>query len=164
MVKLKTLKYIVLKTEFGKKRYGVMILKKTVLKLLTKGTDKTRIQFFRYIFVGGVAFLVDFGLLYILTGYFGIFYLISAAIAFILGLITNYILSINWVFNRRTMNNKTAEFSVFAFIGIVGLGLNELLIWFFTAELALFYLISKIIAAIIILFWNFFARKFTLFR
>lgn len=143
---------------------GVNILKETALKLLTKSTDKTGIQFFRYIFVGGVAFLVDFGSLYVLTDYVGIFYLISAAIAFILGLVINYLLSVNWVFNRRTLDNKTAEFSIFAIIGIVGLGLNELFIWFFTAELALFYLISKILAAIIILFWNFFARKLTLFK
>ncbi len=139
-------------------------MRETARKLLTRSTDKTGIQFFRYIFVGGVAFLVDFTSLYVLTDYFGIFYLISAAIAFILGLIINYILSINWVFNRRTLDNKTIEFSVFAFIGIIGLGLNELFIWFFTAELSFFYLISKILAAIIILFWNFFARKLTLFK
>lgn len=138
--------------------------RETVEKLLTRSTDKTGIQFFRYIFVGGVAFLVDFASLYVFTDYIGIFYLISAAIAFILGLITNYILSINWVFNRRSLDNKTIEFSVFAFIGIVGLGLNELLIWFFTAEVGFFYLLSKIVAAIIILFWNFFARKVTLFK
>ncbi|NYB26891.1 MAG: GtrA family protein [Methanobacteriaceae archaeon] len=138
--------------------------RETVHKLLTQSTDKTGIQFFRYIFVGGVAFLVDFASLYVFTDYIGVFYLISAAIAFILGLITNYILSINWVFNRRSLDNKTIEFSFFAFIGIVGLGLNELLIWFFTAEIGLFYLLSKILAAIIILFWNFFARKLTLFR
>ncbi len=138
--------------------------RETVEKLLTRSTDKTGIQFFRYIFVGGVAFLVDFASLYIFTDYFGVFYLISAAIAFILGLITNYLLSINWVFNRRALDNKTIEFSVFAFIGIVGLGLNEVFIWFFTAELSFFYLLSKILAAIIILFWNFFARKLTLFR
>lgn len=139
-------------------------MRETARKLLTRSTDKTGIQFFRYIFVGGVAFLVDFTSLYVLTDYFGIFYLISAAIAFILGLITNYVLSIRWVFNRRTLDNKTIEFSVFAFIGIIGLGLNELFIWFFTAELNFFYLISKILAAIIILFWNFFARKLTLFK
>ncbi len=135
-----------------------------VQKLLTRNTDQTGIQFFRYLFVGGVAFLVDFGSLYVFTDFFGIFYLISAAIAFILGLITNYALSISWVFNRRTLNNRTIEFSVFAIIGIIGLGLNELFIWFFTAELNFYYLISKILAAIIILFWNFFARKITLFR
>lgn len=139
-------------------------MKNIIALLFKRSTDKTWIQFFRYILVGGAAFLVDFGSLYILTDFFTIYYLISAAIAFILGLITNYLLSISWVFNRRTFYNKPFEFGVFAMIGIIGLILNEVFIWVFTAELGFYYLISKILSAIIILFWNFFARKFTLFR
>lgn len=133
-------------------------------KLLKDQTNKTRIQFLRYLFVGGAAFIVDFLSLYILTDFFGIYYLISAAIAFLLGLLVNYFLSISWVFNKRKLKNRNFEFGIFAIIGIVGLGLNEVFIWFFTQELLIYYLISKIFAAIIILFWNFFARKYVLFR
>ncbi len=133
-------------------------------KLLKYQTDQTRIQLFRYMFVGGAAFIVDFVSLFILTDFFGIYYLISAAIAFILGLIANYLLSVSWVFNKRTLENRTFEFGIFAIIGIVGLGLNEVFIWFFTQDLQIYYLFSKIFAAAIIFFWNFFARKFTLFR
>ena len=133
-------------------------------KLLKDQTNKTRIQLFRYLFVGGAAFIIDFLSLYILTDFFGIYYLISAAIAFILGLFVNYFLSISWVFNKRKLNSKTFEFGIFALIGIVGLGLNEVFIWFFTQELQIYYLLSKIFATVIILFWNFFVRKFLLFR
>jgi len=133
-------------------------------KLLKDQTDQTRIQLFRYMFVGGAAFIIDFLSLFILTDFFGIYYLISAALAFILGLIANYLLSVSWVFNKRTLENRTFEFGIFAIIGIVGLGLNEVFIWFFTQDLQIYYLYSKIFAAVIILFWNFFARKFTLFR
>jgi putative flippase GtrA len=139
-------------------------LKNITQKLLMDRADKTRIQMFRYLFVGGAAFIVDFLSLFIFTQYFGIYYLISAAIAFILGLLVNYILSVSWVFYKRKLKNRRFEFGVFAFIGVVGLGLNEAFIWFFTQDLQVFYLISKILAAILILFWNFFARKFMLFR
>lgn len=140
------------------------MVKNVLGKLFRDNVDNTLIQLFRYIFVGGFAFIVDFSSLFILTDLLGIYYLASAALAFILGLITNYILSISWVFNKRTMDNAKLEFGVFALIGIVGLGLNELFIWFFTEQLLLYYLYSKIISAIIILFWNFFARKIALFR
>ncbi len=133
-------------------------------KLIKNQTDRTHIQFFRYIFVGGIAFIVQFSSLYAFTSVIGVYYLISAAFAFILGLIANYALSIYWVFNKRTLGNKVSEFTIFAIIGIVGLFLNELLMWFFTDYLGLFYLISNIFAAALILFWNFFARKLTLFR
>jgi putative flippase GtrA len=140
-----------------------LILKNLTNNLFRDNTDKIRIQLFRYILVGGVAFLVDFTSLFILTQYFGIFYLISAALAFILGLAVNYLLSIRWVFNNRKLERRSFEFGIFAIIGIVGLGLNEFFIWFFTQDIQIFYLYSKILAAVIILFWNFFARKFILF-
>ncbi len=140
------------------------VIKNLARKLLKHPTGSTRIQFFRYVFVGGAAFIVDFLSLFVLTDYFGIYYILSAAFAFILGLITNYLLSIRWVFNQRSFDNKTIEFSLFAVIGMIGLGLNEIFIWFFTSELGFYYMISKIITAVIILFWNFFARKITLFR
>lgn len=139
-------------------------LKDVGKKLLKDQTDRTMIQLFRYFFVGGAAFLVDFTTLFILTEFFTVYYLISAAIAFVLGLLANYVLSVNWVFNRRTVENRTFEFGIFVVIGIVGLGLNEVIIWFFTDNLQMYYLYSKMISAVIILFWNFFARKFTLFR
>ena len=131
---------------------------------LKQSTNKISIQFFRYIFVGGTAFLVDFGSLYILTEYFGIFYLLSAAIAFKLGLIVNYLLSVRWVFNKHTLDNRFHEVGIFTLVGIVGLGLNEVIIWFFTSNMHLFYIYSKIISAVLVLFWNFFARRYTIFR
>ena len=133
-------------------------------KLIKNQTDSTHVQFFRYIFVGGAAFIVDFVSLFIFTDVFGVYYLISAAIAFTLGLIANYALSINWVFNKRTLDNKLSEFTIFAVIGVVGIFLNVVIIYLFTEYVGLFYLVSKIIAAALILFWNFFARKVTLFK
>ena len=127
-------------------------------------TDNVSIQFFRYLFVGGGAFVVDFGSLLILTEWFNIYYLFSAALAFLLGLITNYFLSTTWVFNKRTLNKRHHEFIIFAIIGIVGLGLNELIIWYFTEKFLFHYAFSKIIAAAVVLFWNFTARKIVLFR
>lgn len=141
-----------------------MINKKIFLsKFLKEKTEETPIQFFRYSIVGGVAYIVDFGSLYLLTEYAGIHYLISAMIAFILGLVTNYILSIVWVFARRRVTKIQLEFSIFAFIGVIGLALNEFFMWFFTEQFGIFYLISKILTTVVVYLWNFGARKFILF-
>lgn len=74
--------------------------------------------------------MVDFGSLYLLTEFAGLNYLISAAIGFLFGVLTNYCLSRLWVFDRRTLENSILEFVIFSVIGIVGLGLNEVTIWF----------------------------------
>jgi len=139
-------------------------MKKRVYALLKENTDNTLIQLFRYTFVGGIAFLVDFCSLFIFTEFFYIHYLVAAAIAFILGLITNYILSVVWVFHKRTFSSKSLEFGIFALIGIIGLFLNVLFIWFFTEQLHFHYLFSKIVSTVFVYLWNFFTRKYALFH
>ncbi|PJB80204.1 MAG: GtrA family protein [Acidobacteria bacterium CG_4_9_14_3_um_filter_49_7] len=132
----------------------------TVLK---EKTDRIHVQLFRYAIVGGFAYVVDFGLLFGLTETAGIPYLLSAAISFLTGLATNYALSIFWVFKTRSMENRMAEFSIFAFIGLAGLGFNELFLWAFTSLMGWHYLLSKLAATPLIFLWNFSARRFALF-
>ncbi len=127
-------------------------------------TTSVFIQFLRYCCVGGVAFIVDFTFLYILTDFFGIHYLSSAALSFLLGLIVNYHLSKMWVFDKTLIQNRFAEFGIFALIGLVGLLINELSIWFLTEKLHVYYLSSKVFTASIVLLWNFFLRKLVLFK
>ena len=131
--------------------------------ILVGQTDDVFVQIIRYTFVGGVAFIIDFSSLFVLTEFVSIHYLISAAIGFLLGLTTNYLLSIIWVFSRRTLKNRWHEMVIFAAIGIIGLGLNEFFIWFFTEQFKVHYLGSKIVSTILIYLWNFLARRFMLF-
>jgi putative flippase GtrA len=99
-----------------------------------------------------------------LTEYLDFHYLLSAGIAFTLGLVTNYLISIRWVFATRNFSNRKLEFIMFMVIGLVGLGLNELFIWIFTDLFAIYYLLSKILTTILVYLWNFFARKMILFN
>jgi putative flippase GtrA len=122
------------------------------------------IQLLRYTAVGGVAFAVDFGSLFLLTEFGGLHYLLSAVFAFGLGLLTNYLLSVAWVFNRRTLSSRGMEFLVFGLIGVLGLGLNEVVLWVLTEGAGFHYLLSKAGAAVVVFLWNFFARKLSLFR
>ena len=121
-------------------------------------------EFQRYLIVGGIAFVLDFTTLFLLTSIFHIHYLYSAAIGFVLGLTCNYVLSIGWVFSSRNVRNRYVEYGVFALIGVIGLGLNELAIWLLTAGSGFHYTLSKIGATVIVFFWNFSCRKFLLFR
>ena len=132
-------------------------------KLLLKPTGNTILQLFRYGFVGGMAFLVDYTTLFCLTHYAGIPYLLSAIIAFIFGLIANYLISISWVFQHSRKMRVWQEFLFFAVIGVVGLGLNELIMYVVTDIIHLHYMISKLFSTVIVFFWNFFARKYLVF-
>ena len=121
-------------------------------------------EFIRYFIASAIALVVDAGSLYLLTDVAGLPYLYSGAIAFILGLTVIYVLSVTWVFDRRVLRDPKAEFLLFAVIGIVGLGINEAVLWVATDVIGLYYLISKVLSVILVFSWNFGARKYALFR
>ena len=128
-----------------------------VKKLFFEKNQDTRIQFLRYIFVGGAATVVDMGSLYIFTSIIGLNYLISAAIAFILGVTTNYLLCIAWIF--ESTGKVKREIILFVVIGVGGLILNEIIIWLLVEEVGLYYMVAKAVAVVIVLGWNFGMRK-----
>lgn len=120
-------------------------------------------QFLQYLIVGGMAFLVDLSALYGLTEFVSLHYLVSATIGFLLGLLLNYLLCVAWIFEYRALENAIHEFLLFALIGIIGLLLNNVLLYGFTEGLGMFYLVSKLLAAGIILVFNFSLRRHILF-
>ena len=133
-------------------------------RLLQGKAESTLGEFIRYSVFGSLAFVVDFGLLVILTEFAGLNYLTAAAIAFVAGLAAIYILSISVVFRWRTYPDRFREATFFALFGIVGLGLNQLLMYLLTDQAAIHYTLSKVITATVVLAWNFGSRRLLLFR
>jgi putative flippase GtrA len=129
-----------------------------------RGATGVRSEFFRYLLVGGFAFVCDTFTLFSLTQFLKVNYLVSAPIGFGVGTAANYVLSRRWVFRRRTLKNTPAELAIFTLIGVVGLGLNELILWVFQSKLGIYYLFAKGVSGVTVFIWNFGARKFALFR
>jgi putative flippase GtrA len=59
---------------------------------------------------------------------------------------------------------KVAEFTLFTLVGIAGVGINQLLMYLMVDGLDLNEMLSKMVAAILVLMWNFGARKLILFK
>ena len=113
---------------------------------------------------GAAACAVDYSTLVTLTQVLKLYYLTSAAIAFMLGSTVSYILNITWVFDRRAFEDRRMEAALFFSIGAVGLLLNHYCIRFFTESAHLHYMVSKVISTIAVFAVNFSARKYILFR
>lgn len=133
-------------------------------RFFKNNTNNTFIQLFRYAIVGWLVFIFDIGILYILTEYFDVYYLFSAAIAFAIALSIDYYITFIWVFNKRTIDSRYIELLIFATIGLTGLLLNVFIIWFFTEITNIYYIFSKLISSFLIYLWNFFARKLILYN
>jgi putative flippase GtrA len=103
-------------------------------------------------------------MLVVLTSCGGVYYLHAAAIAFGLGLIISYLLSIAWVFHERKFHNPFVELGLFTLIGGLGLLGNGVCMWFLTEYVHLHYLCSKLVSALFVFLWNFVANKYVLFH
>ena len=117
-------------------------------------------QLLKFGIVGVIAFAIDYGIMVILTEIFKIPVLISAAISFTISVIFNYIASVKWVFDvAKEKNSKTTELVVFIVLSIVGLGINELIMWIMDKKFGIYYMISKIFATAVVMCYNFITRK-----
>lgn len=116
-------------------------------------------QIIRFGFVGGGAFLIDYGAMIFLTEVFGINYLISSAVSFCVSVIFNYILSVKWVFNISGERKQVQDLTIFMVLSVIGLGINQLIMWIAVDKLHVFYMISKIGATAVVMVYNFITRK-----
>lgn len=116
-------------------------------------------QVLKFGVVGGTAFLIDYSIMIALTEFFGINYLISSGISFVVSVIYNYILSVHWVFDVDKVGDKKKEFIVFILLSVIGLGLNQLLMWVFVSRVHVFYMLAKIFVTAIVMIYNFVTRK-----
>jgi len=133
--------------------------------LLEKKPRHLLVQVFRYTAASVISLAIDFSILVFLTEAVGLHYLVSAPIGYAAGMVAAYLLSILWVFDRRRLERRrAAEFAIFVAVGLLGMGLNELLLWFFTEVVLLYYMYSRGISAVIGYLWKFLARKLLLFR
>ena len=121
--------------------------------------NKLLSQILRFGVVGGIAFLIDYGVLILCKEVFHINVLLSAAIAFTISVIFNYILSIKWVFDVSQKKSSKKTFLLFIIFSIIGLGLTEIIMYVGTDLININYLIVKIIATGIIMIFNFITRK-----
>ena len=121
--------------------------------------NKLFVQIFRFGIVGGLAFIVDYVILIICKELFELSVLLSAAIAFSVSVIFNYILSIKWVFDVDKEKSAKKNFMIFIVLSIIGLGLTELIMDIGSNKLKINYLLVKIIATAIVMVFNFITRK-----
>ena len=105
-------------------------------------------QLMKFGVVGVIAFIIDYGLLALLTEAFGVNYLVSATISFTVSVVTH----------KEGMSRRR-EFIIFVVLSVIGLGINNACMWAGVELLSVHYLITKIFATAVVMVWNFVTRK-----
>lgn len=124
-----------------------------------------KVEFLRYFFVSLCALMVDLGCFSFLFRVIGFNWVIAATLGFFLGSVTAYVLSVRFVFSNRVMaRTPAAEFTVFAVIGLFGLGVTQLVLWVGIEVLQMNAELSKLGSSGVTFVSNYVLRKFCLFR
>lgn len=121
-------------------------------------THERFLEIIRFCFVGGLSLLVDCAVLFALTEFFGVHYLYSAGISFTVSVIFNYWLCVTYVF-KGAKKQTPKQAAIFIGSSIVGLGLNQVCMWFFVEIVALHYMAAKLGATAIVTLWNYVAKR-----
>ena len=120
-------------------------------------------QILKFGVVGFLCFFIDYGIMVALTELCGISSVISSGISFSVSVIVNYILSITVVFDADKEANKAKQFVIFLILSIIGLGINQVIMWGGTSWLDQYmersYMLVKIAATAVVMVYNFIARK-----
>jgi putative flippase GtrA len=120
-------------------------------------------QIIKYFFVGGTAAAVDIGLFSIFAGYFGWPWIPVSIVTFTLATLTNYFLSIQFVFESGARHQKHIEIICVFAISFLALLINQLILYIAIERFGWQLVVSKIIATGSVFIWNYFARSRLIF-
>jgi dolichol-phosphate mannosyltransferase len=100
----------------------------------------------KFSIVGGIGVLVNMGILYLLTEFFSVLYIISSIFAIELSIFSNFLLNDLWTWSERKkkkFHQRLIQYHITA--GITAFIANWLLLIFLTEVAGVYYLISNLI-------------------
>jgi len=126
-------------------------------------------QFVKFGIVGTIGAGVDFGTLVFLHELLKINLYIANTISFSAAVLSNFTWNSLWTFRDVPSGNRPRQLVQFFIISLIGLGINQLLLFTFYDLIGLKafrfgYLVAKAMATLIVMGWNFIGNKLWTFR
>jgi putative flippase GtrA len=128
-------------------------------------------RFFKFLVVGTVGFVVDFGILALLKEVVGLPTLFANTISFSAAVISNFTFNRYWTYPDSRAKSIVSQIGQFAIVSILGLAINNTILILlespFDALLLSLsisairgYIPAKVVATVVVLFWNFFVNRY----
>ena len=127
-----------------------------VVKLAKNTGELTRML--KFATVGASGILVNEGILFLLTEYFKVYYLISAAISIETSILSNFTLNELWTFRDRRskgftrMLKRTVKYNL---VSLGALAINLITLFILVEFFGVYYLLANLIGIFIAFLWNF---------
>lgn len=118
----------------------------------------------KYVFSGGMAAVVDLVVLYVLTDILGVWYLISAIVAFVFALATSFFLQKFWTFRDNSLRRIKKQLIIYFFLGLANFILNPVLLYVVVEKFHVWYLAAAVIVMGTLAICNYLINKFITFK
>lgn len=118
----------------------------------------------RFVLSGLLATAINFGLLYLFTDFFKVWYIVSAIVAFIASVFTSFIFQKYWTFKDMSKERIHYQAIVFFVIAAINLALNTFFLYLLVEYAGLYYLVAQVLTSIIIAAENFFVYRHLIFK
>lgn len=115
------------------------------------------LKFLKFCTVGFSGLAIDFGITYLTKEKLKLNKYVANSLGFSFASTSNYFLNKFWTFND-TNPDAITQFSKYIFIALIGLVLNNLIIYFLVNKKQMVFYRAKLIAVVIVVFWNFIAN------
>ncbi len=131
--------------------------------VLYKFADRKKI-IIKFVISGGTAAFIDLSFLYCLTDCFGLWYLISSAIAFAVAFFVSFFLQKLWTFRDENMRRTPKQMFWYFLVAILNLILNAGGMYLLVDVFGVFYLLAQILMGATLGINSFFIYKFIIFK
>lgn len=125
-------------------------------------TKKALAQLTKYLVVGFSTVGLEVLNIRIFTEYFGLWYLLSNTLAYIISFIFNFFLNRIWSFESKS--NLKFQLGAYGILFIFNLFASNGIMYLLTSVIGLYYMISKLISIAMIVSWNFVLYKKVIYK
>ena len=121
-------------------------------------------QFVKFAIIGVINTTINILVLFILVHYFGIWYMFSAFLAFLVAVTNSFVLNTLWTFKKSIYDRTSIRYSKFFGVSVIAVFFNLTFLYIFTEYFGLWYMASQLIAIILTLMINFFGNKYWTYK
>jgi putative flippase GtrA len=114
-------------------------------------------RFIKFGIVGMSGMIIDFGTTWICKERLKMNKYIANSTGFVCAMFSNYFLNRYWTF-ESTDNHIATQFTKFLFVSLIGLGINNLLLYLLVKNTKLNFYLLKLMVIGIVFIWNYFAN------
>ncbi len=123
-----------------------------------------RFKFVKFVLAGSIASLADLTVLYSLTEFFGVYYLVSAGFSFSFGFTVSFLLQKFWTFKNKKTNNLNIQILRYFLIFSVSLIVGIIILYFVVNKFGIYYIYGQILVDSNLAIGRFFISKYLIFK